>query len=55
MKILFGIIFFHMLVILRCRFSVKEENVPYISVLVLSMLMVGYVVLMLFNMETPKP
>lgn len=54
MKILLGIIFFHVLVILRCRVSAHEE-VPYISTLFISMLLTAFVVVMLFNMETPEP
>lgn len=53
MVILFGIILFHILVILRCRVSEKED-LPYLSVFLLTMCLVGYVVTMLFLMEPPQ-
>lgn len=53
MKILFGIIFLHMLVILRCKTS-SSNKVPYISTLIISGLLVAYVVVMLFMMEPPQ-
>lgn len=54
MKILIGIIFFHLLVIIRSKMSEGKE-VPYFSTFILSLLLVGYVVFMMFNMEDPTP
>lgn len=56
MVILFGIIFFHILVILRCKMSEKEgkEGLPYLSVFLISVSLVGYVVIMLFLMDPPQ-
>ncbi len=52
MTILAGIIFFHLLVILRNKMS-DEESVNTVSTLFLSILLVAFVVYMMFNMEEP--
>lgn len=52
MKILFGIIVFHMLVIMRAHAS-EEEGTPWISTALISALLTGFVVYMLFSMEEP--
>ena len=54
MKILMGIIFFHLLVILRARFGSTNDSVPYVSILLITICLVGYVVLMMFLMEVPQ-
>lgn len=53
MIILFGIIFFHLLVIFRAKFS-EKENIPYLSTFVMTALLVSYVVAMLFSMPPPE-
>lgn len=52
MNILFGIIVFHMLVILRAH-SAEEKGTPWISTVLISALLTGFVVYMLFAMEEP--
>lgn len=54
MKVLLGIIFFHVLVIVRSKISDKE-TVPYISTLVISMVLVVFVLFMMFTMDKPQP
>lgn len=54
MKILLGIIVFHLLVIMRSKTS-KKEGVPYFSTFIISVLLVVYVVFMMHNMEEPIP
>ncbi len=53
MKILLGIIFFHLLVIVRARMR-PNGGMPYISILLITICLVGYVVLMMFLMEVPQ-
>jgi len=53
MKILLGIIFFHLLVIVRARIGARD-GVPYSSILLITICLVGYVVLMMFLMEVPQ-
>lgn len=53
MKILFGIIVFHMLVIMRAHASGEEGGTPWISTALISALLTGFVVYMLFSMEEP--
>jgi hypothetical protein len=52
MKILLGIIAFHLLVIVRSQVS-KKEGPPYISVFFISVLLVLYVIVMLHLLEEP--
>lgn len=54
MKILIGIIAFHLLVIARSKAS-KKEDTPYLSTLFFTVAMVVYVVFMLHLMEEPIP
>lgn len=54
MKILFGIIFFYVLVIMRSRMS-QEEDAPYGSVIIITLFLVAFVAVMLYTMETPEP
>lgn len=54
MKILFGIIFLHLLVILISR-TTKKEKTPYFTALLISLITTGYVLVMLFTMEMPEP
>jgi uncharacterized membrane protein len=51
MKVLLGIIFFHILVILRAKIG-KNANPPYISTLVITLLMVAFVMFMMYTTET---
>lgn len=53
MKILLGIIFFHLLVIFRAKFS-GSDKIPYLSTFVITVLLVAYVVAMLFSMTPPE-
>jgi len=53
MKILFGIIFFHFLVLIRAKITTKD-GVPIISISMLTLLLVGYVVFMMFTMPLPE-
>ena len=53
MKVLLGIIIIHLLVMLRARQSIRER-VPYVSIFVLTVLMVTYVVAMMYTMEPPE-
>ncbi len=54
MKVLIGIIFFHLLVIIKSKMS-EDDEVSYISVFFLSLLLVLFVVYMMFTMEEPIP
>lgn len=54
MTILLGIIVFHMLVLIRSKMSSGEEA-PYFSTFIISLLLVGFVVYMMFTMEEPGP
>lgn len=54
MKILVGIIFLHLLTIVISK-SGSKETTPYFSVLLISLLTTGYVLVMLFLMEEPEP
>lgn len=54
MIILFGIIFFHMLVIICSRISGKK-GVPYIPTTVITVVLVLFVVFMMYTMEKPQP
>lgn len=53
MTILLGIIFFHLLVIFRAKFSVSEGT-PYLSTFFITVLLVAYVVVMIFSMTPPE-
>lgn len=53
MNILLGIIFFHLLVIFRAKFTLKDD-IPYISTFVITVFLVAYVVVMLFSMTPPE-
>ncbi len=53
MKILLGIIFFHLLVIYRAKFSIGDGT-PYLTTFFLTVLLVGYVVVMMFIMPMPE-
>lgn len=53
MKILFGIIFFHFLVLIRAKIT-TDEGVPIISTSILTLLLVGYVVYMMITMPQPE-
>lgn len=53
MRILLGIVFFHLLVILRAKQAVNERP-PYMTTLFLTAMMVIYVVIMLYSMEAPE-
>ncbi|MEX0721759.1 MAG: hypothetical protein WD059_13885 [Balneolaceae bacterium] len=54
MKILLGIIAFHVLVIIRAKLS-DEDNVPFISTAVITLLLTIFVAFMMFEMEEPIP
>ncbi|MGM0588466.1 MAG: hypothetical protein ACQETE_08640 [Bacteroidota bacterium] len=54
MIILLGIIILHITVVLRAKLSHKE-GVPYVSSIVFTMMLVGYVVYMVFTMQPPTP
>ncbi len=54
MKVLLGIIFFHLLVVLRSKIG-KNTTPPYISTLVITLVMVAFVMFMMFIMEPPQP
>lgn len=54
MKILFGIIAIHLLVIIRAGKS-QGDHPPIFSVAALTLLMTLYVLYMLFIMEEPEP
>lgn len=54
MKVLLGIIFFHVLVIVRAKMQ-DDEDLPIISTAVLTLVMAGYVILMMYTMEEPQP
>lgn len=53
MSILLGIIFFHLLVILRARLTIEERS-PYATTFVITVFMVVYVVAMMYKMEPPE-
>lgn len=53
MKILLGIIFFHLLVLYRSKFT-AHDGVPYISIFFLTLLLVVFVVVMMFLMPVPE-
>lgn len=54
MTTLLGIIFFHVLVIIGAKMG-ENDDLPVISTVVLTMLLTGYVVYMMFTMEKPEP
>jgi hypothetical protein len=53
MKILMGIIFFHLLVLFRAKYSMRD-GVPFLSTFFLTVLLVIYVVFMMFIMPVPE-
>ncbi len=53
MKILLGIIFLHLMVIFRAKFTVNDR-LPYLSTFFITVLLVAYVVVMLFTMAPPE-
>jgi len=53
MKILLGIIFFHLVVIFRAKFA-SNDSLPYVSTFLFTVLLVAYVVVMLFSMAPPE-
>ncbi|MCC5941163.1 MAG: hypothetical protein JJU37_06425 [Balneolaceae bacterium] len=53
MKILMGIIFFHMLILYRAKFSI-DGGIPILSTFFLTVLLVIYVVIMMFIMPVPE-
>ena len=55
MKTLLGIIFFHVLVIISAKTSRDEESFPVITTAVITLMLTGFVVLMMFTMEEPEP
>jgi 4-amino-4-deoxy-L-arabinose transferase-like glycosyltransferase len=55
MKILLVIIVFHLLAILRAKWTPNDKKTPYLSVLVISGLLTGAVLYMLMIMEPPTP
>lgn len=54
MTILLTIIFLHVLVIVRAKIS-EGDNVPYFSTAILSLIMTGFVLYMMIQMEQPVP
>jgi len=54
MKVLLGILTLHMLVLIRSRSS-TGEGVPYGSVFTLTLVLTGYVILMMYFTENPEP
>lgn len=54
MKILFGIIALHLLTIVISKTGAKEKT-PYLTVLIISLIITGYVMVMLFALEEPEP
>lgn len=53
MKILLGIIFLHLLVLFRAKFS-SRGSIPYFTTFFLTVLLVVYVVIMMFIMPVPE-
>lgn len=53
MKIILGIIAFHILVLLIGRVADDRKKGPYIFVLLITLLLTGFVTYMLFNMDYP--
>jgi len=53
MKILMGIIFFHLLVLFRAKYFMRD-GIPYLSIFFLTVLLVVYVVFMMFIMPIPE-
>ena len=53
MTVLLGIIIIHFLVILRAKQSIREK-VPYVTIFILTILMVSYVVAKMYTMEPPE-
>jgi hypothetical protein len=53
MKILLGIIFFHLLVLFRAKFFIRD-GIPIFSIFLLTVLLVVYVVMMMFIMPVPE-
>ncbi|MEX0609990.1 MAG: hypothetical protein WD016_07475 [Balneolaceae bacterium] len=54
MLTLFGILVLHVLVIMRAKLS-TGENVPYFSTAFFSLILTGFVLFMMFEMEQPIP
>lgn len=53
MEVLFGIIFFHLLVIFCSRLS-KNKGLPFVQTAIITMLMVLFVAFMMFTMDRPQ-
>lgn len=53
MKILLGIIFLHLLVLFRAKFT-TQDGVPFVSTLFLTVILVVYVIIMMFLMPVPE-
>lgn len=53
MNVLLGIVGVYFLVILRAKQS-TSDRAPYATTFFLTIVMVGYVVVMLFSMESPE-
>lgn len=53
MIILLGIVAIHLLVIVRAKWT--PDDTPYFSIFMISMMLVGFVMYMLVNMEPPTP
>lgn len=54
MKTLLGIIFFHVLLIIRSKMS-DGDDFPVISTAVITLVLTAFVVLMMYTMEEPTP
>lgn len=52
MKIILGIIAFHLLIIMRTNLS-GSRRLPYIAIIVITLLMVVFVLFMMYTMERP--
>lgn len=54
MEVLLGVIFFHIMVILRAKIGINAK-MPYISTFIITLLMVAFVMFMMYTIETPQP
>lgn len=54
MTVLLTLVFLHVLVIVRTKFS-KGDTVPYFTTAILSLMMAGFVLYMMIQMEQPVP
>ncbi len=53
MKVLLGIIFLHLLVIIRAK-QPDGAEVPYLTIFLITLAIVLYVVYMMFSMDVPE-